>query len=90
MARDESVPLRMGLDLVVEDRGGTTVFASRVSSYSGFHVFRKVWANLLGFDLEAMDGFGGERPWDGIPLRCFFDHSDCDDTLSWQDAQVIL
>ena len=87
--RDGSAHLSMGLDLCVIE-GDERLFADRISSYSGFDDFRKEWARLLGFDLEDMDGFGGEKPWTIEPLQCFFDHSDCEGEISWQDAQQIL
>jgi len=79
----------MGLDLYVAI-GDEEFFAERMSSYFGFHEFRKAWAQLLGFDLDGMQGFGGTRPWTTEPLQCFFDHSDCDGEISWQDAERIL
>jgi len=80
----------MGLDLSVE-KGDEVFFRERMSSYSGFHEFRVMWAQLLGFELEEMQGFGkGMRPWTNEPLRCFFDHSDCEGKVSWQDAEQIL
>ncbi len=79
----------MGLDLYVV-KGDDGFFAERMSSYFGFHEFRRAWAQLLGFDLEGMQGFGGTRPWTTEPLQCFFDHSDCDGEISWQDAEQIL
>src|SRR5229473_813047 len=87
--RDGSALLSMGLDLYVV-KGDDGFFAERMSSYFGFHEFRRAWAQLLGFDLEGMQGFGGTRPWTTEPLQCFFDHSDCDGEISWQDAEQIL
>jgi len=88
----ESGPLpTMGLDLLVHTPDGDGIaYGEKISSYSGFHEFRKAWANLLGFSLEQMDGFGGTTQWDRQPLRCFFDHSDCDGEIAWQDAEHIL
>jgi hypothetical protein len=79
----------MGLDLKV-GKGDEGFFTERMSSYSGFHEFRTEWAQLLGFDLEGMQGFGGTQPWTTEPLQCFFDHSDCEGEISWQDAEQIL
>jgi hypothetical protein len=79
----------MGLDLCVVE-GDEGFFGERMSSYSDFDEFRRAWARLLGFDLEDMQGYMGTRPWTNEPLRCFFDHSDCDGEISWQDAQQIL
>ena len=79
----------MGLDLYVV-KGDEELFVEGMSSYWGFHEFRKAWARLLGFDLEGMQGFGGTQPWTTEPLQCFFDHSDCEGGISWQDAEQIL
>ena len=79
----------MGLDLYVV-KGDEDFFGERMSSYLSFHEFRKTWARLLGFDLEDMQGFGGTRPWTTEPLQCFFDHSDCEGEIAWQDAEVLL
>src|SRR6266481_4584230 len=87
--RDGSALLSMGLDLYVV-KGDEEFFAERMSSYFGFHEFGKAWARLLGFDLDGMQGFGGTQPWTTEPLQCFFDHSDCEGEVSWQDAQQIL
>ena len=81
----------MGLDLLVETPDGEGVaFTSKIASYSGFNEFRKAWAELLGFNLDEMYGYGGSKQWDRQPLRCFFDHSDCDGEIPWQDAERIL
>ena len=87
--RDGSTLLFMGLDLYVV-KGDEEFFAERLSSYLGFDEFRKSWAQLLGFDLEDMQGFGGTRPWTTERLQCFFGHSDCEGEISWQDAEQIL
>jgi hypothetical protein len=79
----------MGLDLYVV-KGDEEFFAEGISSYMGFHEFRKAWAQLLGFDLDSMRGFGGTQPWMTEPLQCFFDHSDCEGEISWQNAERIL
>jgi hypothetical protein len=79
----------MGLDLYVA-KEDEDFFAERMSSYFGFHEFRTAWAQLLGFDLDEMQGFGGTQPWTTEPLQCFFNHSDCDGEISWQDAEWIL
>jgi hypothetical protein len=79
----------MGLDLGVVE-GDEVFFGERMSSYSGFDDFRQAWARLLGFDLDDMQGFAGTRQWTTEPLQCFFDHSDCEGEISWQDAQHIL
>jgi len=65
-------------------------FGERISGYMSFHNFRETWTQLLGFDLEDMQGFGGTRPWTNEPLQCFLSHSDCEGEISWQDAEQIL
>ena len=80
----------MGLDILVRDRRGHEVYAERIGSYTNFHDFRIAWAKILGFDLEQMEGFGGFQPWKDEPLEPFFNHSDCDGVISWQDAEAIL
>ena len=80
----------MGLALLVRDQKGAEVYAERIASYFGFHEFRIAWARHLGFDLEHMEGFGGSQPWTSEPLQPFFDHADCEDVISWRDAQAIL
>ena len=37
-----------------------------------------------------MQGYGGTRQWDRQPLRCFFEHSDCEGEIAWEDAEKIL
>jgi hypothetical protein len=60
-------------------------------AYTGFHRFRERLAREEGLDLNAMQGFGGDIPWDETttPLRPFLDHSDCEDDISPEEcAQV--
>ncbi|MFJ3138124.1 hypothetical protein ACIPK5_19765 [Streptomyces sp. NPDC086843] len=47
-------------------------------SYGGFTMFRRWPARAEGFELDEMDGFGGERPWDDVPttLEPLLDHPD--------------
>jgi hypothetical protein len=79
----------MGLDLCVV-KGDKWFFSERMSGYLSFDEFRQAWAQLLGFNLEDMQGYAGIRPWTNEPLQCFFDHSDCEGKISWQDAQQTL
>lgn len=60
-------------------------------SYSGFHQFRINVAAAEGFDLEQMEGFGGENPWVNesgrtiTVLEPFLNNSDCDGYISsWE------
>src|SRR6266849_7186639 len=81
--------MSMGLTLRVVE-GDNHLFGERMSSYTGFDDFRQAWARLLGFDLDDMQGFKGTRPWTTEPLQCFFNHSDCEGEIGWQDAEQIL
>jgi hypothetical protein len=65
-------------------------------SYRGFHAFRRRLAEAEGFDLDQMEGFGGDRTWnttagDSVtPLEPLLYHSDCDGYLdSWDCEQVL-
>lgn len=77
----------MGLDLRVQ---GYRTQDTKIGSYMGFNDFRKAWANHLGFELEDMIGFGGDKEWTNEPLQCFFNHSDCDGELSVEECKEIL
>ena len=80
----------MGLALLVRDINGTEVYREKIGDYMGFHRFRVAWAALLSLDLDKMDGYGGRETWEQGPLQCFFDHSDCEGTISWSEARSIL
>jgi len=68
----------MGLDLVTEG------YPHRVCrSYSGFHKFREIIAACNGWDLNRMQGFGGDIAWPDDPLTPFLNHSDADGSISW-------
>ncbi|MGG1659520.1 hypothetical protein [Brevibacillus sp. NRS-1366] len=60
-------------------------------AYSGFHRFRRRLAEMIGFDLESMKGFGGERSWDEIedPIVPFLNHSDCDGILTAVECSLV-
>ncbi|KPC63673.1 hypothetical protein ADL27_62745 [Streptomyces sp. NRRL F-6602] len=49
-------------------------------SYNGFAIFRRWLAQVEGFALDEMHGFGGQRPWDEIltPLAPLLNHPDDD------------
>ena len=53
--------------------------------YRTFAEYRRLLArDACGIDLDAMHGFGGERPWpshETVPLRHLLEHSDCDGWL---------
>jgi hypothetical protein len=60
-------------------------------SYSGFHRFRFRLAERIGIKLDDMVDFGGTTSWDLVkdPLRAFFNHSDCDGSLTPQECSAI-
>lgn len=77
----------MGLDL----RAMTPGEKHAQWSYGGFARFRNRLAAAIGVDLNQMEGYGGSRPWsevhdDLVPL---LNHSDCDGTLSYEDALLV-
>ena len=47
-------------------------------SYTGFGLFREWLAQIEGFALDEMHGFGGDRPWSEVPttLTPLLDHPD--------------
>lgn len=49
-------------------------------SYTGFSTFREWLAQVEGFTLAEMDGFGGDRQWSGVSttLVPLLDHPDDD------------
>ena len=60
-------------------------------TYSGFGRFRKRLAREIGIDLDEMDGFGGEKRWDGIqdPIVHLLNHSDCEGCLPPDVCEVV-
>lgn len=60
-------------------------------SYGGFGRFRAAIAKHEGIDLGAMQGFGGELPWEPVAtaLKPLLDHSDCDGELSPEDCATV-
>jgi hypothetical protein len=52
-------------------------------SYTGFGAFRRALALFEGFELDDMNGFGGDREWSTVhtDLAPLLDHSDCDGEL---------
>ncbi len=65
-------------------------------SYSGFNAFRERLAGQLGFVLDEMDGFGGDRDWDSAliivaagDLKPLLHHSDCEGSLHYDACQII-
>ncbi|MDI2124612.1 hypothetical protein [Yinghuangia seranimata] len=66
----------MGLVLYPAD--GDTGSPDVSWSYRGFDEFRRRLAHAEGFDLDAMYGFGGDRPWNEVAtaLEPLLDHPD--------------
>jgi hypothetical protein len=60
-------------------------------SYGGFHAARVKLADAVGFRLEEMVGFGGDRDWSAIdsPLVPLLNHSDCDGELSVEECKTV-
>lgn len=64
-------------------------------AYSGFNRFRTRVAAVLGFDLDRMEGFHGDRSWDSVPsatdepLIDLLNHSDCDGELTPEQCERI-
>jgi len=60
-------------------------------SYSGFHEFRKNLAALVGIDLMAMKGYGGQREWPPSavePLVPLLSHSDGDGSMTAEECAI--
>src|SRR5665648_1061503 len=57
-------------------------------SYSGFYDFRRRLAQEINVDLEMMDGFGGDIPFDLIKdsIEPLLNHSDCGGGLTPADC----
>jgi hypothetical protein len=73
----------MGLDVSHECWSG---------QYSAFGEWRRAIAEVLGFELNEMRGFGGTRSWSELPpdpLHKLLDHSDCDGSLEHADTLAI-
>lgn len=60
--------------------------------YSAFGRWRGEIAKLIGIDLKAMEGFGGEGKWGALPpdaLHVLLNHSDCDGDIAPEDCAKI-
>lgn len=57
-------------------------------AYSGFRRFRTALADHEGVDLDQMEGFGGDQPWEPVTtaLKPLLDHSDCEGEITPQDC----
>lgn len=72
----------MGLDAFVKTKeyggGEYDCISERLGSYGGYAMWRKTIAEAKGFDLDKMEGFGGNESWEGKPFQLVLNHSDCD------------
>ncbi|NEC49920.1 hypothetical protein G3I18_15220 [Actinospica acidiphila] len=61
-------------------------------SHSGFALFRRWLAQIEGFELDEMDGFGGERPWSGVhtTLEPLLNHPDDHGELTPAHCAAVL
>ncbi|MFE4920178.1 hypothetical protein [Streptomyces sp. NPDC056661] len=61
-------------------------------SYTGFNMFREWLAQVEGFALAEMNGFGGERTWSSISttLEPLLDHPDDDGSLAPAQCAAML
>ncbi|MER5968146.1 hypothetical protein ABT112_00100 [Streptomyces sp. NPDC002055] len=61
-------------------------------SYTGFHMFREWLAQVEGFTLAEMTGFGGDRTWSSISttLAPLLDHPDDDGSLTPAQCAAML
>jgi hypothetical protein len=80
----------MGLDLHITRTDRDPTMHARWS-YNGFNLFRQRLAKAIGVDLDAMVGFGGDRPWSEITddLVPLLNHSDCDGTLDYTECYQV-
>lgn len=60
-------------------------------AYSSFHRFRKTIGLQIGIELDKMEGFGGETPWDKVSpdLYPLLSHSDCDGKLTVSECKKV-
>lgn len=60
-------------------------------SYIGFGAFRRALALFEGFELDDMDGFGGDRDWSTVDtdLAPLLNHSGCDGEMSPDDCRRV-
>lgn len=73
----------MGLDIAIMQETKSW----RVGSYSTFNLFRKRIAEIIGFNLDDMKGFGGTKEWGDQPFKELLNHSDCDGELNQGDCE---
>ena len=60
-------------------------------SYTGFGAFRRALALFEGFDLDDMQGFGGDRDWSTVQtdLAPLLNHSDCDGEMTPAECRQV-
>ena len=60
-------------------------------SYTGFGAFRRALAVFEGFELDDMEGFGGDRDWSTVAtdLAPLLNHSDCDGEMSPDECRQV-
>ncbi len=60
-------------------------------SYIGFGDFRRALALFEGFELDDMEGFGGDRDWSTVDtdLAPLLNHSDCDGELAPEECRRV-
>lgn len=73
----------MGLDITCE----CGAIGFRAGSYSGFHLWRTMLAQRLGFDLEEYWANNGQPKTDFEPLLM---HSDCDGYLTPRECKQMI
>ena len=73
--------------------GGDDVASPDVSwSYTGFSMFRKWLAQVEGFALAEMDGFGGNHPWSSVSttMASLLNHPDDEGNLTSAQCAAML
>lgn len=60
-------------------------------SYTGFGAFRRALALFEGFELDDMEGFGGDRAWTTVQtdLAPLLNHSDCDGEMTPAECRQV-
>lgn len=62
-------------------------------SYSRFMQFRRAIADSLGFDIDEMKGFDGQKSWEGVcsdGWKVLLYHSDCEGEISVEESKLLL
>lgn len=78
----------MGLDINIIEKKELSGF--RAGSYSGFNIWRKKLASLVGINLDKMKGFEGTNEWEeNTPFIELLNHSDCDGDLTYSECEEL-